>query len=175
MQIKLPLVAALAGLVAAAAVVAATGGKVQRAALPLPRPTVNDYTLVSASTTPPTELQCFTANSDSGGRRCFTPASMRSAYNLAPLYALGDNGRGTTIAVIDSYGSDTIAHDLNVFDTAFNVPHMCGEEGVTCAPGMPTLTQLDLQGSPATKPQGGNGTQLENKAAWALEVSLDVE
>ena len=175
MRTKLSLMLALAGLVTAAAVMAATGGKVERAALPLPRPTVTDYTLVSTSTTPPTEAQCFTANSDSGGRRCFTPASMHSAYNLAPLYALGDNGAGQTIAIIDSYGSDTIAHDLNVFDTAFNLPHMCGEEGVTCAPGMPTLSQLDLQGSPATKPQGGTGTQLEDKAAWALEVSLDVE
>src|SRR5260221_7460946 len=111
MRIKLSLMLALAGLVTAAAVLAATGGKVQRAALPLPRPTVNDYTLVSASTTPPTELQCFTANSDSGGRRCFTPASMRSAYNPAPPYALGDNGPRTTIAGIDSYGSDTNAPD----------------------------------------------------------------
>ncbi len=57
------------------------------------------------------------------------------------------------------------------------LPAMCGEEGVTCAPGMPTFSQLALQGSPATKapPPTSKGNGLEDKAAWALEVSLDVE
>ena len=42
---------------------------------------------------------------------------------------------------------------------------------------MPTFSQLALQGSPATKapPRKSNGTGLEDKAAWALEVALDVE
>jgi subtilase family serine protease len=58
---------------------------------------------------------------------------------------------------------------------------MCGEEGVTCAPGMPTFSRLAVQGSPATKarPSTGNsssnGPSQEDKSAWALEVSLDVE
>jgi subtilase family serine protease len=43
--------------------------------------------------------------------------------------------------------------------------------------GKPTFSQLSLQGTPATKapPPKSKGTGLENKAAWALEVSLDVE
>jgi subtilase family serine protease len=54
---------------------------------------------------------------------------------------------------------------------------MCGEEGVTCAAGMPTFSQLALQGNPATvaPPSQSNGTGQEDKAGWALEVSLDVE
>src|SRR5260370_10069793 len=54
---------------------------------------------------------------------------------------------------------------------------MCGEEDVTCAAGMPTFSQLHVEGSPATiaPPPTSNGTGLENKSAWALEVSLDVE
>jgi len=54
---------------------------------------------------------------------------------------------------------------------------MCGEEGVTCATGMPTFSVLHLHGSPATKspPATSKGTGQENKSAWALEVSLDVE
>ncbi len=108
------------------------------------------------------------------------PASaqaIQSAYNLSPLYAAGLNGKGITIAIVDSYGSDTIAHDLHVFNQAFGLQSMCGEEGVTCGAGMPTFSELHLQGSPATKapPPGSNGTGLENKSAWALEVSLDVE
>lgn len=72
----------------------------------------SDALLVSASTTPPTQAQCFSV-----GRRCFTPSSMQNSYNLLPLYAMGYEGQGVTIAIIDSYGSDTIAHDLSVYNT----------------------------------------------------------
>ena len=140
------------------------------AALPAPHPTVTDYQFISAGTTPPTEAQC-----EAVGRTCFTPQAIQSAYNVAPLYAQGLNGRGITIAIVDSYGSDTMAHDLHVFDQAFGLPPMCGEEGVTCAAGMPTFSELSINGTPATNPQPGNGTHLEDKSAWALEVALDVE
>jgi subtilase family serine protease len=133
---------------------------------------VAEYTQVSTSTTPPTEAQCFSV-----GRRCFTPQAIQAAYNVGPLYANGFNGQGMTIAIVDSYGSDTITHDLHVFDQAFGLQPMCGEEGVTCAAGMPTFSRLALQGSPATKapPSQNHSPGQENKTAWALEVSLDVE
>ena len=134
-------------------------------------PTVSDYAQISTSTTPPSEAQC-----ESVGRRCFTPQAIQSAYNLGPLYAQGLNGNGMTIAIVDSFGSDTIAHDLHVFDQAFGIAPMCGEEGVACTAGMPSFSQLHLQGSPATKPNPGkNSTGQQDKSAWALEVSLDVE
>jgi subtilase family serine protease len=142
------------------------------AAVAVFHPTVADYVQMTTSTTPPTQAQC-----NSAGRRCFNPQSTQAAYNLAPLYAAGHDGRGVTIAIVDSYGSDTIAHDLHVYDQAFGLQPMCGEEGVTCASGMPTFSQLHLFGAPATKapPPTSNGTGQENKSAWALEVSLDVE
>jgi len=133
-------------------------------------PTVADYYQVTTSETPPTEAQCMAV-----GRRCFGPQAIRAAYNLPPLYAEGFDGTGTTIAIVDSYGSDTMAHDLHVFDQAFGLPPMCGEEGVTCTAGMPTFSTFHFQGSPATKSQPGNGTHQEDKSAWALEVALDVE
>ncbi len=135
-------------------------------------PAVSDWQFISGSTTPPTEAQCYSA-----GRRCFVPQSMANSYNYASLLASGNQGQGKTIAVIDSYGSDTIAHDLHVFNQAFGLQPMCGEEGVTCTTGMPTFSVLSLQGSPATTapPPQSNGTGLEDKAAWALEVSLDVQ
>jgi subtilase family serine protease len=159
------------GLAVLAALIAGRGST-RPAALPAPRPTVSDYVQLTASETPPTEAQCFSA-----GRRCFTPQSTRASYNLNPLYANGVDGRGVTIAIVDSYGSDTIAHDLHVYDHQMGLPPMCGEEGVTCAPGMPTFKRLAIQGSPATKapPPTSNGNGLEDKSAWALEVSLDVE
>jgi len=163
----------LAGLIATAAVLAAAGGTARVTASV--HPLTHDFEQLTASEVPPTEAQCFTANSDTGGRRCFTPASMRSAYNLGSLLDRGKDGRGQTIAVIDSFGSDTMAHDLHVFDERLGVAPMCGEEGVTCQPGMPTFSELSIQGSPATKPQGGKGTGLQDKTGWAIEVALDVE
>jgi len=142
------------------------------AALPVPHPKASDYVQLTRSETPPTQAQCTSA-----GRRCFTPQSTRAAYNVNPLYAQGYNGSGRTIAVVDAYGSDTMAHDLHVYNQTFGLPSMCGEEGVTCAAGMPKFSQLSLQGSPATKapPSKSKGTGQEDKSAWALEVALDVE
>jgi subtilase family serine protease len=134
------------------------------------QPVVTDYVQLTASQTPPTMAQCASA-----GRRCFTPASTRAAYNLLPLYASGFDGRGQTIAIVDSWGSDTIAHDLHVYNTAFGLQPMCGEEGVTCTPGMPTFSVFHPQGDPATTPNPGNGNFLEDRTIWALEVALDVE
>jgi subtilase family serine protease len=159
------------GLVAVGvAAILGRGGGAQ--SLPLPQPTFSDAQLIATSTTPPTEAQCYSV-----GRRCFTPQSMANSYNLASLHAAGNQGQGKTIAIVDSHGSDTIAHDLHVFNQAFGLQPMCGEEGVTCTGGMPTFSQLALQGSPATvaPPGQSNGTGLEDKSAWALEVSLDVQ
>ena len=108
-------------------------------------------------------------------RTCFTPQAIQSAYNVGPLYQQGFTGKGMTIAIVDSYGSDTMAHDLHVFNQAFGLQPMCGEEGVTCTAGMPKFSELALNGSPETKAQPGKGTALEDKSAWALEVALDVE
>ena len=160
--------------VAVAALAASLGGRAtsRPSASPTPRPTVADYVQLTTSETPPTQAQC-----NSVGRRCFSPQATRASYNLNPLYGAGLDGHGITIAIVDAYGSDTIAHDLHVYDQAFGLPPMCGEEGVTCTSSMPTFSQLAVQGSPATKapPSKSNGNGLQDKAAWALEVSLDVE
>jgi subtilase family serine protease len=162
--------AALAMIVIASAIaVAVSGGNAAPATTAVPHPTVSDYQFISAGTTPPTNADC-----EAVGRTCFTPQAIQSAYNVGPLYAAGNDGHGVTIAVVDSWGSDTMAHDLHVFNNAFGLPHMCGEEAVTCEPGMPTFTVWHPNGSPATTPSHG-GTGLEDKSAWALEVALDVE
>jgi subtilase family serine protease len=69
------------------------------------------------ATTPPTTADCE--------RRfhvaCYQPFQIQRAYDLAPLYSKGIDGRGTTIVIVDSYGSPTIGHDLAVFDHAFGL------------------------------------------------------
>jgi subtilase family serine protease len=148
-----------------------TAGAATAAANPAMQPAVAEWEYLSSSTTPPSQAAC-----NAVGRRCFNPSAMANSYNYAGLHAAGNQGQGTTIAVIDSFGSATIANDLNVFNTAFGLPHMCGEPGVTCTAGMPTFSILQPQGSPAPNPPPpNNGTGQENHNLWALEVSLDVE
>jgi subtilase family serine protease len=134
------------------------------------RPAVSDFKFLAASETPPTQAQCASV-----GRRCFGPTAMQNSYNLGPLYAQGYQGQGITIGIVDSFGSDTMAHDLHVFNNAFGLPHMCGEEGVTCAPGMPTFSELKQGNVNTTGQPPNNGTGLETHNLWALEVALDVE
>jgi subtilase family serine protease len=162
---------AIGSLSALAMAAAGPAQSLQQAAVTF-HPTVSDYAQVATGNTPPTEAQC-----ESVGRTCFTPQAIQSAYDLGPLYDAGKKGQGITIAIVDSYGSDTMEHDLHVFNQAFHLQPMCGEEGVTCATGMPTFSRLAVQGSPATKapPPTAKSPGQENKAAWALEVALDVE
>ena len=165
-------VGSVAAAVLLAAASAAPGAGVAVAQAGVLRPAVSDYVRLSTDTAPPTQADCAAIN-----RRCFTPQAIWASYNINPLYQAGHDGHGITIAIVDSWGSDTIANDLHVFDTSFGVQPMCGEADVPCTPGMPTFKVMSFQGSPSTTPPPptSRGTGQENKAAWALEVSLDVE
>ena len=169
-------VKAMAALLPAAAMLslapAAGAAGVAAAGLPLPLPTVSDFQLLSTSTTPPSEADCFSVN-----RRCFTPLSMSNSYNLGPLYTHGFKGQGQTVAIIDSFGDPNIASDLHTFSNAFGLPNMCGETGVTCAAGMPTFQHVYFNGKTVVKtpPPGSNGTGTQARNGWALETALDVE
>ena len=51
-----------------------------------------------------------------------SPAQAWTAYDLRPLLRAGIDGRGQTIAIVDPFGSPTIAHDVAVFDKRFRLP-----------------------------------------------------
>src|ERR1700677_2314811 len=89
---------------------------------------------------------------------CYTPAQVREAYGLNSLYAKGIDGKGTTIAIVDSYGSPTIKHDLSVFDAAFGIP---------APPSFKIIT-------PVGKIPAFNAKNSD-MAGWAGETTLDVE
>jgi len=154
------------------AVAAGPGTASAAARLPVPKPAVSDFQWLTGSQTPPTEADCFSV-----GRRCFTSTSMENSYNLGPLYAQGNEGQGVTVAIIDSFGDPNIASDLNVFDTAMGLPHMCGEPGASCASGTPMFQHEYWDGKTIVKapPPGSNGTGTQARNAWALETALDVE
>lgn len=106
-----------------------------------------------ASARQPTIAQC----EQSYGIRCYNAAEIEQAYGVKPLFASGIDGHGTTIVIVDSYGSPTIQHDLQVYDAANNLP----------AP--PSLKVIAPVG--AIPPYDPNGDDV----GWAEETTLDVE
>jgi subtilase family serine protease len=140
--------------------------------LPTPVPAVSDYQLLTSSLTPPSESACFAI-----GRRCFTATAMENSYNLKPLYDAGHKGQGVTIAIIDSFGNPNMASDLANFDTQMGLPHMCGEPGQACGAGIPTFQHLFWNGQTEVKakPPGAHDPGLQDRTAWTVETSLDVE
>src|SRR5207249_5884251 len=142
------------------------------ATLPIPHPLISEALFLQADANPPTQAAC-----NSVARRCFSPAAMANSYNYAVLHALGHQGQGKTIAVVDSFGSSTIRQDLAVFNTAFGLPHLCGETGpsdpsANCPKSVsPRFDIVCVQGCPAPKPPpSNNGTGLEYHNLWDLEV-----
>ena len=119
-----------------------------------PIPAVSGHVLAASLAFPPDTAYCQ-ANL---GISCYSPIQYRQAYDLNPLYAAGDTGKGRTIAIIDAFGSPTIANDLAVFDANYGIP----------AP--PSLQVIQPAGAvPPFDPT--NGDML----SWATETTLDVE
>jgi len=140
-------------------------------------PLISDWVFVSADANPPSQAACAAVS-----RRCFNPAAIANSYDYASLHAAGNMGQGKTIAVVDSFGATTIRQDLAVFNTAFGLPHLCGETGpsdpsANCPKSVsPRFDIVCVQGCPAPKPPpSNNGTGLEYHNLWDLEVALDVE
>ncbi|RFU38416.1 hypothetical protein DZF91_27805, partial [Actinomadura logoneensis] len=159
---------ALAG--AAASALPATASSRAGDALPAPRPHATDFTYVGASETPPTQADCASV-----GRRCFGAKALQNAYNVGPLHARGQDGRGRTIAIVDAFGYDQAEADLKVYSRQFGLPLMCGMPDVACKPGMPSITRLQQGSRPVKEPPSSNGTGQEDSNGWALEVALDLD
>jgi subtilase family serine protease len=97
----------------------------------------------------PSPSQCVAAF----GLACYTPALMRSAYNVPANY----DGTGQTIVIVDAYGSPTVQADLDTFSAAFGLP--------------PADFQVIYpMGKPAFNPR-----QHHDESKWAFETSLDVQ
>jgi subtilase family serine protease len=103
---------------------------------------------------PPTMAQCLA----SSGLPCYSPAQLQQAYDLRSLYRRGLDGSGSTIVIVDPFGSPTIGKDLATFDAAFGLPNP------------PALRVLQPVGAvPAFDPQN------QGMAIKAGETTLDVE
>jgi len=84
----------------------------------------------------------------------YQPSDIQTAYDLTSLYHEGLTGKGTTVAIVDAYGSTTIANDLAAFSQFMGLP-----------PADLTIIGTPTQSNFSTDPQAG----------WATETTLDVE
>jgi subtilase family serine protease len=117
------------------------------------RPLLQNVPQVGNLSYPPTTSQCLALY----GIHCYQPAQFVKAYDLAPLFNDGIDGRGQTIAIVDAFGSPTIANDLHVFDQTFGLQD-------------PSLKIIAPAGPiPAFDPTNSD------MVGWAEETTLDVE
>jgi subtilase family serine protease len=107
----------------------------------------------AAALHPPTRFACLVAY----GSDCLRPEQVRTAYDVDSLVHSGTNGKGVTIALVDSFGSPTIQADLKSFDKAFHIPDPPSFKIVTPAGSIPRY-----DGS-------------SDREGWAGEATLDVE
>jgi subtilase family serine protease len=107
-----------------------------------------------ATSQPPTTAECESDFKIA----CYEPGQIQTAYNLRPLFQRGVTGHGQTIVIVDSFGSPTIKHDLQVFDKTFGLP----------AP--PNFNIIQPAGKvPAYDPNNSD------MVGWAGETTLDVQ
>jgi subtilase family serine protease len=86
----------------------------------------------------------------------YTPNQLRGAYGFA---ATGLTGQGVTVAVVDAYGSPTIASDVNTFDKDNRFPPFAAGQ----------FSQVVTPSAWDSEPTCGGPT------GWVSEESLDVE
>jgi subtilase family serine protease len=91
------------------------------------------------------------------GTPCYSPQQIQKAYDLTSTLAAGYTGSGQTIIIIDSFGSPTIAQDLQAFDAAYGLPDP------------PSFTVLSPLGTVPFDPTNSD------QVGWGFETSLDVE
>jgi hypothetical protein len=123
--------------------------------------------IAAQSATQPTPTSVCAATR---GIRCYAPAQFEKAYDLAGLHGAGIDGSGETIAIVDSFGSPTVANDLHQFDQTFG---QANPYGIAPDPEIlqdPKLTII----TPAGPPPAYDPTSSD-MAGWAEETSLDVQ
>jgi subtilase family serine protease len=104
------------------------------------------------------------------GIHCYSPGQFANAYRLSELNAAGINGSGETIAIVDSFGSPTIANDLHQFDQTFGQANAFGVPPDPAILQDPNLQIIQPAGAvPAYDPTN------DDMVGWAEETTLDVE
>jgi len=74
----------------------------------------------------------------------FQPLDLQTAYNFTGLFNQGLDGTGQAIAIVDAFGSPTIAQDLAVFDAIFGLP--AAKLNIIFPNGQPTRANAGFAG-----------------------------
>ena len=157
MRVLRPLRFATAGLVGTLAMALASPGTGLASRVTVhPVPTVGGQVLAELLT-PPTTADCRATR----GIACYQPFQVQKAYDLAPLFDRGIDGRGRTIVIVDAFGSPTIADDLRTFDQTFGLPDP------------PSFHVIQPAG--AVPPFPADPFGISDRLSWAGETTLDVE
>ncbi|AOR31794.1 protease [Streptomyces fodineus] len=148
--------AATVALVAAALAATSQAGATTAAPAGVPhtfaQPAIAGHNLVHGVASPLPIAQCQAK----WHINCYNPLQYRTAYDLNPLYKKGITGKGRTIVIVDSFGSPTVQHDLDVYSKQFGLPS--------------TKVQVVKWGHvPKFDPKNSDMT------GWAGETTLDVE
>jgi subtilase family serine protease len=115
---------------------------------------------------PPTTAQC----EKEYGIACYQPFQLQKAYDLAPLFSQGIEGQGSTIVIVDAFGSPSIASDLKTFDKQTGLPNPPSFKVIT--PEGPITTNAKN----CTSTWSPTGPDLcSDYYGWTDETSLDVE
>jgi len=117
---------------------------------------------------------------------CYGPYQIRQAYGVNDLLAQHFTGQGTSIAIIDAYGSPTIQKDLQAFDNAWGLPE--AKLKIIAPYGQPKAdsdwvpeTSLDVEWAHAMAPdatlnllvaKSSNDVDLYNVTRYAVEHNL---
>ncbi|MFJ1554318.1 S53 family peptidase [Streptomyces mirabilis] len=148
--------AATAALAVAALATAPLAGVTTAAPAAVPHtkavPAIAGHTLVRDVASPLSSEQCQAK----WHIACYNPLQYRTAYDLNALYRKGITGKGRTIVIVDSYGSPTVQHDLDVYSKQFGLRS--------------TKVNVVKWGKvPVFDPKNADMT------GWAGETTLDVE
>jgi subtilase family serine protease len=104
---------------------------------------------------------------------CYPPSFLKKAYNFPASSGKGSlDGSGSTIVIVDAFGSPTAQSDLNTYDAAFGLPAttvtiLCGPTWTgAVTDNCPVKTIADLSTAPNAALCGAFG--------WASETTLDL-
>jgi len=122
----------------------------------------------------------FCASATLGTLLCYSPAMLKTAYNFPSTNGFGGlDGKGSTIVIVDAFGSPTIRSDINYFDKTFGLPAV--QLTILCGPTwtgaktdvcpLNTVADITTVGMTAAGEACGGPNGV---TGWAEETSLDV-
>ena len=112
----------------------------------------------AAASTVPTQFPSPSTCVAQSGLACYTPQILHQAYSIPWTIDGQWAGTGEQVAIVDAYGSPTVAGDLATYSAEFGLPAA-------------DLHVYYPQGAPTYNPQQNGG----NETGWAEETSLDVQ